>query len=192
MRATPDIGAVAESPDWERGVLESLYEVAFSATDREIAGVLVGVPAPAGSPSSVQAVIPASHGHTPGQAAMFSHETWAYVHQAMGRHYRGLEVVGWYVSRPGQGTALLEADLLNHQRWFTRADQILLVLDSRAYRGSLYAWANGGLRQVHEGPVARRYVRPGREGPPVAALCFLVVLGILLGAIAFLLVHSIT
>jgi len=169
-----------------------LYEVAFSATDREMAGVLVGLPTVGGGASSVQAVIPASHGHTPGQAAMFSHATWAYVHQTMARHYQGLEVVGWYVSRPGQGTTLLDADLVNHQRWFTRPDQVVLVFDSQTHRGSLYAWGAGGLAQIHEGPVTRRYARPERRRAPVGALCFLVALGAFLGAVSFLLIQTIT
>jgi len=175
------------SPDWAHGVLASLYQAAFSAPDREVAGVLVGRAGAGTEQPHIQAIIPATEGHQIGQAAMFGHDSWAYVHDAMARHYPGLDLVGWYVSRPGNGCALTPADLLNHQRWFSHAHQVLLVLDSRTHRGALFGWRGAQLSCLHEGPVARRYTRAPREGPPVAGLVMLSGLGVLLGLLAYIL-----
>lgn len=172
------------SPDWDEGVLASLYQAAFATSDREVAGVLVGSPAAAGAPQ-IRAVIPAAEGLQVGQAAQFTHQTWAHVHQAMADHYQGLEVVGWYLSRPGQGTGLTDADTANHHRWFGLPHQVLLMLDSRSLRGALYTPGPTGLVQVHEGPVARRYTNPAPSTGVAAAVALLVTIGVLLGAFVF-------
>lgn len=186
MLPGPDHEPAGDSvPDWAKGVLESLYEVAFATIDREVAGVLVGQPAAGSDVPQIRAIIPAAEGYQIGQAAMFGHESWAHVHTAMSRHYAGLELVGWYISRPGNGTQMTDADMLNHQRWFARHDQVLLVLDSRSHRGALYAWSGDRLARISEGPVARRYTRPPRDSAPVAALILLTAFGILIGIAVF-------
>jgi hypothetical protein len=185
--------STADPPvEWDDGLLKVLYGLVFSAPDREVAGVLVGVP-PEGSRTGlplVRAAIPATQGFIVGQAALFVHQTWAQVHATMARHYPGLETVGWYVSRPGQGTALTQADALNHRRWFSRPDQILFVVDSTAHRAAIYAWGSGRLVKVTEGPIARRYTRPPRPRFPVAGISLLAVLGVALGAIGFIVAQA--
>jgi hypothetical protein len=104
----------------------------------------------------------------------------------MAKHYRDLHTVGWYVSRPGAGTELTEADALNHARWFARAGQILLVVDSRTHQAALYAWASDRLTLVTTGPIARRYSRAKRLTFPVAGVGLLIVLGVALGAVSFI------
>jgi proteasome lid subunit RPN8/RPN11 len=177
------------TPGWESGVLASLYRVAFATPDREVAGVLVGIPGSDGHPPTVQAVVPAAEGIEVGQASRFTHQTWSVIHSTMARHYAGLEVVGWYLSRPGMGTELIEADIANHQRWFDSPKQVLLTLDSRAHRGALYQSLPQGLVRLHEGPVARRHTRP--EPPPGigGAVALLAVLGVALGALLFLVIQ---
>jgi hypothetical protein len=179
---------MAESPaQWDADLLQALYELVFSSPDREAAGVLVGVPLDdlAALPV-VRAAIPATQGFTPGQASLFTHNTWAQVHTMMAKHYRGLHTVGWYVSRPGNGTELTEADVLNHSRWFAHPGQILLVVDSQTHQAALYAWVSGRLTLVTAGPIARRYTRPTRLTFPVAGVGLLVVLGVALGAVSFI------
>jgi hypothetical protein len=192
MRATVQ-PAVADAPiDWDAGVLKALYGLVFSMPDREVAGVLVGVP-PAGTETGlpfIRAAIPATQGYMPGQASLFLHQTWAQVHATMARHYAGLEAVGWYVSRAGQGTGLTEADVLNHRRWFARPDQVLLVVDSLTHHAAVYAWSGGQLVQLTEGAVARRYTRPPRSGFPLAGVGLLVVLGVALGIVAFVIAQA--
>jgi proteasome lid subunit RPN8/RPN11 len=179
-------------PGWGDGVLASLYEVAFATPDREVAGVLVGSVGGSDQLPQIRAVIPAAQGLQPGQASQFTHQTWAYVHETMGRHYTGLEVLGWYLSRPGIGTDLLDPDIANHQRWFGAPGQILLTLDSRAYRGALYQRKGAAMTRLHEGPIERRYTRAKPQGRPIAALMLLTVLGIALGSLGFLLYHVFT
>ncbi len=179
---------VETQAEWDSRVLATLYRLVFATPDRELAGVLVGsspVGAGGGLPV-IRAAIPATQAFLPGQAALFSHHTWAQVYDAMARHYGGLEAVGWYVSRPGQGTGLTEADVANHGRWFSRPDQILLVVDSRSHRAAIYVWSGRGLVRLTEGPVARRYTRPPRASFPYAGVSLLSVIGMAAGAIAFL------
>lgn len=183
------VGGTAAS-GFAPGVLSSLYEVAFSTPDREVAGVFAGNPGPSGSLPGIHAVIPAAQGTGLGQAAVFGHDVWAVVHQAMARHYVGLEIVGWFISRPGHGTDPGPADLANHSASFGQPHQVLLVLDSRAHRGALYGWHEGRLFQLHEGPVERRWTRPPRPRAPIAAVTVLAVLGVLLGTVLFLLTQA--
>jgi proteasome lid subunit RPN8/RPN11 len=188
------IAAAPETPvDWDSDLLKALYDLVFSTPDHEVAGVLVGTRANGSSRGLpvVRAAIPATEGYVPGQAAMFEHEVWAHVNATMARHYAGLDVVGWYVSRPDHGTTLTAADANNHARWFARRDQVLMVVDSRTYRAAIYAWTADGLAQVSEGPVARRYTRPRRLGFPVAGVALLAVIGMALGALAFLIAQAI-
>jgi hypothetical protein len=186
--------AIDQSAGWDSAVLDALYRLAFASPDREVAGVLVGDASPGASAAAlpfVRAAIPATQGFVPGQASSFIHQTWAQVHQTMALQYAGLETVGWYISRPGHGTALAQADVINHARWFARPDQILLVVDSRSRRAAIYGWSGTGLRQLHEGPVARRYTRAPRPGFPGAGVALLTMLGVTIGTVLFLLAQAI-
>jgi proteasome lid subunit RPN8/RPN11 len=190
---TDTLVRVEQPADWDSELLRALYELAFSTPDREVAGVLVGsIDEGAGPlPSQVRAAIPATQGFTVGQASLFGHQTWAQVYQAMADHYGGLEVVGWYVSRPGHGTEPTETDVVNHQRWFARPDQLLLLVDSLSHRAAVYGWGTDGLRQITEGPIARRFTHPPRLGFPMAAAAMLAVIGVVVGALAYLLAQVI-
>jgi proteasome lid subunit RPN8/RPN11 len=173
---------------WNAELLATLYELVFSAPDRELAGVLVGVAAGDEQPLPViRAVIPASEGFAVGHAAIFDNQIWARIHADMTRYYTGLDVVGWYVSRPGCGTGLSEAEALNHGRWFARPDQILLVVDSQTHRAAIHAWVQGRLVSVAEGAVTRPVgVRRRKSKFPLAALSLLIIVGGMLGVGAFL------
>jgi proteasome lid subunit RPN8/RPN11 len=192
--ASSHLAATADTPvDWDSDLLKALYDLVFSTPDREVAGVLVGTraDAAAGSLPVVRAAIPATEGYVPGQAALFEHQVWAQVNATMARHYAGLDVVGWYVSRPDHGTTLTAADVANHGRWFGRRDQVLMAVDSRRYRAAIYGWSTQGLTQLSEGPIARRYTRPPRLGFPTAAVALLAVTGMAFGALAFLIAQAI-
>lgn len=187
MNAHPP--ALTDTPaDWDSDLLKALYQLVFSSPDREVGGVLVGDSANNGGSNLplVRAAIPATQGFVPGQAATFTHQTWSYVYASMARYYAGLEPVGWYISRPGRGTELTDAEVANHSRWFARPDQILLAVDSQSHRAAIYGWSGGRVRLITEGPVARRYTHPPRLGLPSAALAMLVLIGVAGGALAFL------
>jgi hypothetical protein len=85
------------------------------------------------------------------------------------------------------GPELSETDALNHGRWFARPDQILLVVDSQTHRAAIYAWVQGRLAPIGEGAVTRPIgVRRPSPQFPLAALSLLIIVGMMLGLIAFL------
>ena len=185
--------ALADSPaDWEPEVLQALYQLVFASPDRELAGVLVGSThehSDRGLPV-IRAAIPATQGFAPGDASMFAYVTWAHVLDAMARYYPGLDTIGWYVSRPGQGTGVMPEDIANQRRWFDRSGQILLVVDSLSHRAALYGYHAGELVELTEGPVARRFTRPGRPRYPFAGIGLLAVSGVAFGAFSFLVAQA--
>lgn len=173
-------------PGWSGGVLESFYRVAFSRPDTEIAGLLVGRSAH-GAPAHIDAVIPLHEAGVLGAGAAFSHQGWSHAHELMARHYHGLEIVGWYVSRPGRGTALTPAEAADHHRWFPQPHQVALVLDSVSHRGALFAWHGGRLVERYEGPVERRYTRAPRPRAPWRGYTALTAAGAAAGAASYVL-----
>jgi proteasome lid subunit RPN8/RPN11 len=189
----PSASALVDAaPDWDSEVLRALYQLVFASTDREVAGVLVGSPPDprGGGLPVVRAAIPATQSFVRGEASTFAYVTWAHVHDAMARYYPGLDTIGWYVSRPGGGTALTTADLANHRRWFDRPGQIVLVVDSLSHRAALYGQEGHELVPLTEGPVARRYTHPPRPRFPLAGIAVLAVAGIGTGAFSFLIAQA--
>jgi hypothetical protein len=181
----PSVGGA--STEWNTELLAALYELVFSTPDREVAGVLVGIGAEqTGGLPLVRAAVPATQGFTVGQASQFTSQTWAQAHADMARYYQALEPVGWYVSRPGYGTGLMEADVVNHSRWFARPDQILLIVDSSTHHAAIYGWVAGRLTAVAHGAVTRRAGMRRRKRFPAAAVGLLIIIGITLGVICFI------
>lgn len=173
-------------PGWSTGVLESFYRLAFSRPDVEIAGLLVGRAA-YGMPAHIDAVIPLHEAGLLGAGAAFSHQGWSHAHDLMARHYRGLEIIGWYVSRPGRGTALTPAEAADHRQWFPQPHQVALVLDSSSHRGALFAWDGGRLVELYEGPVERRYTHAPRGRAPWRGHAVLAAAGAAAGAASYVL-----
>jgi proteasome lid subunit RPN8/RPN11 len=169
-------------PEWDAGVLQSLYEAAFSKPDSEIVGVLVGQPSLTGRPRRISAMIPASTSRPP-ERAQLDHRAWAYVHSTMARYYGGLDIVGWWVSRPGPNTELDRPDLEAAAESFARPSQIGFVFDSQHRRAALYGWHKGRYTLLQEQLVPRRLTRaPGRGArslqPALLAFCLGLGLGI--------------
>jgi hypothetical protein len=136
-----------------------LYEAAFSQPGAEIVGVLVGYPSRTTVPPRIAAMIPASSARFPDRAQL-DHDAWSYIHATMARYYANLEIVGWWMSRPGPDAALARAELEAAGESFARANQFGFVFDSRHRRAALYGWHDGRYVRVHEGPVPRRLTRP--------------------------------
>ncbi len=146
-------------PEWDEGVLQALYDAAFSKPGSEIVGVLVGQPSRTSVAPRISAMIPASTARHP-QRAQLNHEAWAYIHATMARYYMGLDIVGWWISRPGPDTKLDRAELESASEWFARPSQFGFVFDSRHRQAALYGWYDGRYVCIHEGPVPRRLTRP--------------------------------
>lgn len=181
----PDTDLTAPSPagshpEWDEGVLEALYEAAFSQPGAEIVGVLVGLPTRTSVPPRITAMIPASTARFP-EHAQLSHEAWAYIHTTMARYYPGLEIVGWWISRPGPDTELDAAELAAAGELFARPGQWGFVFDSRHRLAALYGWSNGRYVRVHEGPVPRRLTRPRPLGSPLRPALTALGLGVAMG-----------
>lgn len=178
---TPSVG-----PEWDEGVLQALYDAAFSKPGSEIVGVLVGHPSRTSIPSRIVAMIPASTARYP-ERAQLNHQAWAYIHSTMARYYAGLDIVGWWVSRPGPGTELDQTDLEVAGEWFSRPNQFGFVFDSRHRRAALYGWHGGRYVRVHEGPVPRRLTRPGtRVTSPLRPALMAFGLGVVMGVVGWL------
>ena len=170
-RADPHATVAAEAPppapEWDEGVLQALYEAAFSKPDSEIVGVLVGHPSRTSMPQRISAMIPASTARAP-EHAQLNHQAWAYIHSTMARYYAGLNIVGWWVSRPGPDTKLGHAELEAAAESFARPNQFGFVFDSQHRRAALYSWHDGRYVYIHEQLVPRRLTRaPARVASPL-------------------------
>jgi hypothetical protein len=181
LSAALDAEGPSVGPEWDEGVLQALYDAAFSKPGSEIVGVLVGQPSHTSVPSRIAAMIPASTARYPDRAQL-NHQAWAYIHSTMARYYAGLDIVGWWVSRPGPGTELDQAELLAAGEWFARPNQFGFVFDSQHRQAALYGWDNGRYVRVGTGPVPRRLTRPGRTATsPLRPALMAFGLGVVLG-----------
>ncbi len=179
-------GVSPPAPEWDEGVLQALYEAAFSKPGSEIVGVLVGQPSRTAMPPRISAMIPASNARAP-EHAQLNHQAWAYIHSMMARYYTGLEIVGWWVSRPGPDTKLGQAELQAAAESFARQNQFGFVFDSRHRRAALYGWHDGRYVHIHEQLVPRRLTRgPGRAAGPLRPALAAFGLGLVVGVAGWL------
>lgn len=179
--------AVVGTPDWTPAVLNALYEQAFATPDVESAGILVGhETAPAGT-TRVTALIPAVRCRGPRERALLTHEVWSYVHEMMGRHYSGEDIVGWYVSRP-DGIYMTDQDQATHQRFFSSPGQVALIFNSRERSGGIFAaTADGSVRMLYEGPVTHNYAPTAPDtSTPWRGASVLAAIGLTLGSVLWL------
>jgi hypothetical protein len=184
--ATVAAGVPPPAPEWDEGVLQALYEAAFSKPDSEIVGVLVGRPSRTGVTQRISAMIPASTALAP-EHAQLNHRAWAYIHSTMARYYAGLNIVGWWVSRPGPDTKLGYAELEAAAETFARPNQFGFVFDSRHRRAALYGWHDGRYVHIHEQLVPRRLTRaPARVASPARSALTAFGLGLGLGIAGWL------
>ncbi len=185
MTRSPRVGHPAP-PKWDEGVLHALYEAAFSKPGSEIVGVLVGHPSRTSMPPRISAMIPASTARAP-EHAQLNHRAWAYIHSMMARHYAGLDIVGWWVSRPGPDTKLGDAELEAAAESFARPNQFGFVFDSLHRRAALYGWHEGRYVHIHEQLVPRRLTRaPARVASPLRPALTAFGLGLVLGIAGWL------
>jgi len=183
---TVTTGVSPRAPEWDEGVLQALYEAAFSKPDSEIVGVLVGHPSLTSMPQRISAMIPASTAPAP-KHAQLNHQAWAYIHSMMARYYTGLDIVGWWVSRPGPDTKLGNAELEAAAESFARPNQFGFVFDSQHRRAALYGWHDGRYVYIHEQLVPRRFTRaPARGANPLRPALTAFGLGLSVGIAAWL------
>ena len=179
--ATP--AAAPTLPHWQRGTLETLQQHAFDAAGRELSGVLAGrLDRDRGSVVVCEMIAVAAG--APGTGAAFDHAAWARVHRQLGRH-PDLELVGWYVSRPGYGLFLTAAEVGMHQQYFPRPEHFALVIDSQAGRGGLFGLRGNHIELIDAGPIERRASPAPPARSPLRAWAALTGAGAALGLAAW-------
>lgn len=176
------------APQWDEGVLDALYDAAFSQPGAEIVGVLVGASSQTSVAARIAAMIPASSARFP-ERAQLDHQAWAYIHASMARYYPGLEIVGWWMSRPGPDTELEQSELDAAGESFARPTQFGFVFDSLHRRAALYGWQQGTYVRMHEAPVPGRLTR-ARESEsdptPLRRAIGAMGMGVAMGLVAWL------
>lgn len=129
----------AEIPGLAQVMRSDIYAHAFSTTDSEVGGVLIGRRAPKGPPH-IAASIRAHHAAEQASELTFTQESWEYIHGVMDRDYPEQEIVGWYHTHPGYGLFLSEQDRFIHQNFFQQAGQIAVVVDPIAGEEAVFRW----------------------------------------------------
>ena len=114
----------------EQEILDRVEEHAFSVTDREVGGILVGQLSESGV--RVAGSIPALRARGDQMHVTFTHEVWEDVLSTIDREFQGQQIVGWYHTHPGFGVFLSEVDLFAHRNFFNAAWQVALVVDPKA------------------------------------------------------------
>jgi hypothetical protein len=186
VNTTVGAGTSPPVPEWDEGVLQALYEAAFSKPGSEIVGVLVGQQSRTSMPQRISAMIPASTARAP-EHAQLDHQAWAHIHSMMARYYTGLDIVGWWISRPGPDTLLGGAELEAASESFARPNQFGFVFDSRHRRAALYGWHAGHYVYIQEQLVPRRLTRaPARATSPLRPALTAFGLGLGLGIAGWL------
>lgn len=185
-------------PYVSKGVRERIYDHVFSSLDAEVGGVLVGHLREDGSPL-VANIIPALEAEGARSRVTFTHEAWSVIHATLDRDFPNEEILGWYHSHPGFGIFLSEHDLFIHRNFFTRPEQVAIVVDPHAGSEGLFVWRDGEVVKAGEEPTVRPAERPKemdalrqdeKPDPPIAALSFYWVMGMAFGILLWLFVFQ--
>jgi hypothetical protein len=121
----------------------------------------------------------------------------------MATYYRGLEVVGWWMSRPDGRARTRKADVATHARFFHAPGQVFLLFDTTARTAAVFtAGDDRRLRVVHRAPVepraitgaAARVAAPPavRAAPPWTALAAIAGAGGAAGLVLWALSHGVS
>ena len=177
------------------GVREQICAHVFSSLEAEVGGVLIGHLRSDGSPK-VTAIIPALEADGARSRVTFTHDAWSVIHMTLDRDHPGSEILGWYHSHPGFGIFLSEHDLFIHRNFFSRPEQIAIVIDPHAGSEGLFVWRHGEVVKAGEEPtprpgelpeeVERVFAMPETAGPTKGALAFYWLLGMLAGVLIWL------
>jgi proteasome lid subunit RPN8/RPN11 len=158
-REIPGLSAVLE---------REIYEHCFSATDREVGGVLVGTMRP-GSPPVVEASIPALRAAESAAQLTFTQDAWEHIHRVLETEYPSRTIVGWYHTHPGYGLFLSDQDLFIHRNFFQNHGQIALVVDPVAREEAVFAWYGDDVREFGRRRCAWERNVPSRRRPSTSA-----------------------
>jgi len=141
------------------GVRERICSHVFSSLDAEVGGVLVGRLLSDGSPR-ITGSIPALEAEGGRSRVTFTHDAWSRIHEVLDKEFPGENILGWYHSHPGFGIFLSEHDLFIHRNFFSRPEQIAVVVDPHSGKEGVFAWKAGEIVKLAEGDTLRPGERP--------------------------------
>jgi proteasome lid subunit RPN8/RPN11 len=140
----------------EQEILDRVEEHAFSVTDREVGGILVGQLTESGV--RVAGSIPALRARGSQMHVTFTHEVWEDVLSTIDREFAGQQIVGWYHTHPGFGLFLSEYDRFIHENFFSDPRMVALVIDPLAGELGWFGWEGDSLQVREERRTSRRAI----------------------------------
>jgi proteasome lid subunit RPN8/RPN11 len=137
---------------------EQLEEHAFSRTDAEVGGFLVGVK-DAGSSVKLTGIVPALSAES-GQAHLtITHDVWDEVLPQVEQEFPGDVIIGWYHTHPGFGLFLSPYDMFIQEGFFPSEHQVALVIDPLAGELGYFGWRDGEVVETHREATTRAALR---------------------------------
>jgi proteasome lid subunit RPN8/RPN11 len=139
-------------------IQEELEDHAFSRTDAEVGGFLVGVKN-ADSSVKLTGIVPALSAES-GQAHLtITHEVWDEVLPQVEKQFPGDVIIGWYHTHPGFGLFLSPYDMFIQEGFFPSEHQVALVIDPLAGELGYFGWRDGEVVETHRESTARAALR---------------------------------
>ncbi len=142
-------------------IQDALESHAFSETEKEVGGVLVGRLLQ--YEAEVTAFIPALKAEGSATNVTFTHDVWADVLDRVENDYPGQQIVGWYHTHPGFGLFLSEYDLFIHSSFFADERMVALVVDPLAGDAAWFGWDNGEIVKTSTFATEREAVQRASE-----------------------------
>jgi proteasome lid subunit RPN8/RPN11 len=146
----------------EQEILDRVEEHAFSVTDREVGGILVGQLSESGV--RVAGSVPALRARGNQMHVTFTHEVWEDVLSTIDREFPGQQIVGWYHTHPGFGLFLSEYDQFIHENFFSDPRMVALVIDPLAGELGWFGWEGDSLQVREERRTSRHAIIRGPGG----------------------------
>lgn len=122
--------------------VEGMFADAREHKHVETGGLLVGQLREdvAGQHLHVTAVLPARHAGRSATSLTFTQESWSAMISARQEQYPEHEVVGWYHTHPGMRVFLSEPDQFIQRSFFSRPQDIAIVLDLERLEWGVFRW----------------------------------------------------
>lgn len=76
----------------------------------------------------------------------FTQRGWSTMLAEREARFPGQSVIGWYHSHPDMPVALSEADLFVHRAFFSRPQDLAVVIDLHRLQWAVYGWRSGQVR----------------------------------------------
>jgi hypothetical protein len=113
-----------------------------------LGGVLIGVPFETEGrlAVSVDGVIPARRGESRQTSFTFTHAAWTAILQEKEELFPDKPMVGWFLTQPGLGVFMSDANLALHSNFFKMPYQVFLCIDPVRDQLGFFAWNDVQMR----------------------------------------------